>query len=45
MSERSREAELMRSRAEAFMKYARSGLESGDYDFACFAAEQAAHST
>lgn len=36
------EVRLLRERARAFLKYAEEALSDGEYDFSCFASEQAA---
>lgn len=36
------EVRLLRRRARAFLKYAEEALSDGEYDFVCFASEQAA---
>lgn len=36
------EVDILRRRAEAFLKYAEEALGDGEFDFACFASEQAA---
>jgi HEPN domain-containing protein len=35
------QVDLLRKRAEAFMRYAEAALRDGEYDFSCFASEQA----